>query len=271
MISKHELNLFLETIWDYYHVHGRHDLPWRRSEVDGSFDPYKIMVSEIMLQQTQVPRVIPKYEEFLDRFKNIQALAAADLGDVLRVWQGLGYNRRAKFLWQAAHNLNVLGAFPDTQLELVKLPGIGSNTAGAILAYACNLPTVFIETNIRTVYIHHFFGDCIDVDDKEIRTLLEETMDRENPREFYWALMDYGSNLKATLGNLNKASKHYKKQSSFKGSRRQVRGAVLKALGDHAQSLAKLQQIIPDDRLESVLDDLSTEGLIRASGGEFSL
>jgi A/G-specific adenine glycosylase len=229
------------------------------------------MVSEIMLQQTQVPRVMPKYDEFLSRFKNTQALAAADLGDVLRAWQGLGYNRRAKFLWQAAQKVAEADSFPDTHAELVKLPGIGPNTAGAILAYAFNQPGVFIETNIRTVYIHHFYGDRINVDDKEILALVEETLDRENPREFYWALMDYGSHLKSTIGNLNKASKQYVKQSTFNGSRRQVRGAVLRALGTRAQPLDELQQTIPDERLENVLADLSAEGLIRVMDGEYSL
>lgn len=271
MITKHEQNFFLETVWGYYRDYGRHDLPWRQPEPDGSFDSYKIMVSEIMLQQTQVPRVVPKYAEFLKRFPNVQSLAAAELGDVLRVWQGLGYNRRAKFLWQAAQKVTELGEFPAGQAELVKLPGIGSNTAGAILAYAHNEPAVFIETNIRTVYIYHFYGDRAEVDDQEIRELLDNTLDREQPREFYWALMDYGSHLKATVGNLNKVSKQYAKQSAFNGSRRQVRGAVLRALGGGPLTLVELRKMIPDKRIESVLQDLSAEGLIRTTRGTYSM
>lgn len=261
----------MEEVWEYYRDNGRHDLPWRLPDSDGSFDPYKIMVSEIMLQQTQVPRVAPKYISFTHQFKDVQVLANVELGDVLRAWQGLGYNRRAKFLWQAAQAIAEQGKFPDSLAELVKLPGIGSNTAGAILAYAYNQPAVFIETNVRTVYIHHFCNDRVDVDDKEIRELLEDTLDRENPREFYWAIMDYGSHLKASVGNLNKSSKHYTKQSAFHGSRRQLRGAVLRALGGGSKATAELQEIIPDERLGSVLQDLIEEGLIRATRGTYSL
>jgi len=271
MIPQHEEQLFLETLWSYYHDHGRHDLPWRRPKMDDSFDPYKIMVSELMLQQTQVPRVMPKYAAFLQRFPTVETLAGAELGDVLREWQGLGYNRRAKFLWQTAQKVSELGAFPTTQDELVKLPGIGPNTAGAILAYAYNQPVVFIETNVRTVYIHHFFHDQTGVADREILSLVEQTLDHENPREFYWALMDYGSHIKATIGNANKASKHYVKQSVFNGSRRQVRGVVLRALGDGMKSLESLQLAIPDERLVSVLSDLVSEGMIRTERGAYSL
>lgn len=271
MISHHERQHFLETVWNFYHSHGRYDLPWRMPEADGTFDPYKVMVSEIMLQQTQVPRVMPKYTAFLTRFPDARRLASAELGDVLRVWQGLGYNRRAKFLWQAAQQVVEAGAFPDTPDELVRLPGVGRNTAGAILAYAYNQPAVFIETNIRTVFIHHFFVDQAEVHDNAIYELLDATLDREHPREFYWALMDYGSFLKATVGNLNKISKHYAKQTAFNGSRRQIRGAVLRVLGGGAQTRTALQQLIPDVRLASVLEDLSTEGLIRRDHGTYSL
>ena len=269
MSGKHQL--FLEVLWDYYSHAARHDLPWRQPDADGSLDPYKILVSELMLQQTQVPRVIPKYHDFLQRFPDIHTLATAELGDVLRAWQGLGYNRRAKFLWQAARQIDERGTFPTTREALVRLSGIGPNTAGAILAYAFNQPVAFIETNIRTVYIHHFFEDYTDIADKEILALVEQTLDRENPREFYWALMDYGSHLKATFGNLNKASRHYAKQSTFHGSRRQVRGQVLRELGSHSRTLAELQAIISDERLESVLQDLVSEGLVRSNGDSYSL
>jgi A/G-specific adenine glycosylase len=245
-----------------------------------------------------VPRVVPKYQAFLAQFPDVQTLATAELGDVLRAWQGLGYNRRAKFLWQAAQAVQALGRFPATREELVKLPGIGVNTAGAIRAYAFNQPVLFVETNVRTVYIHHFFADSAGIHDKEILELLRqtapwkegkeqpETLARpmpgamrktaglshgENVREFYWALMDYGSNLKATVGNLNKASKHYTKQSKFEGSKRQVRGAVLRVLGDGPKSLAQLQMVLSDERLEAVVADLVQEGLIRASEGTYHL
>jgi len=270
-LSRRQKEEFLGVLWGFYAKHSRSTLPWRKTEKDGFFDPYKILVSELMLQQTQVTRVIPKFEAFLQKFPNVEALATADLGDVLRVWQGLGYNRRAKFLWQAAQAIQSLGGFPKTKEELVKLPGIGPNTAGAILVYAYNQPVVFVETNVRTVYIHHFFADKTDIHDKEILNLVEQTIDKEHPREFYWALMDYGSHLKATVGNLNSTSKHYTKQSKFHGSRRQVRGAVLRELGTKTQTLAELQTAITDERLVEVLQELKAEGLIREKAGTYFL
>jgi A/G-specific adenine glycosylase len=262
---------FNEAVWDYYHDHGRHDLPWRSAEANGSFDPYKITVSELMLQQTQVSRVIQKFRDFLNRFPNVETLASAELGDVLRVWQGLGYNRRAKFLWQTAQQVTALGSFPRACAELVRLPGIGANTAGAILVYAYNEPAVFVETNIRTVYIHHFMPDELDVPDKAVIELVAQTVDREHPREFYWALMDYGTHLKATVGNLNSASKHYARQSTFTGSRRQVRGLVLRALSAGPHNAQELQAAITDKRLEGVIEDLVSEGLIRNRGDAYAL
>jgi A/G-specific adenine glycosylase len=269
-VDEQQRNDFLEVLWRFYDENGR-DLPWRQPDQGRVFNPYKIMVSELMLQQTQVSRVLPKYEAFLRQFPNVRTLATADLGDVLRAWQGLGYNRRAKFLWQAAQAIEKPGTMPDTHDSLVQLPGIGSNTAGAILAYAYNQPAIFIETNVRTVYIHHFFANEVDVMDKTIAALLEQTIDNEHPREFYWALMDYGSHLKATIGNLNRASKHYAKQSSFKGSRRQIRGHILRLLGQNGYTLQDLQSTIEDDRVESVLQDLLAESLVRTHDGMYVL
>lgn len=264
---------FTEDLWDYYTRQGRHDLPWRQPLQNGHFDPYRILVSELMLQQTQVKRVIPKYHEFLMIFPTVQALAAAPLADVLRVWSGLGYNRRAKFLWQAAQITinNRDGKFPHAVKELVTLPGVGINTAGAIAAYAFNQPSLFIETNVRTVYIHHFFSDQSEVSDKVILPLLEQTMDREHPREFYWALMDYGSHVKQSVGNLNRHSSGYAKQSTFNGSRRQVRGGVLRLLGAEPLALSQLEAAIPDERLAAVLDDLVRESLIQRINGMYQL
>ncbi len=251
---------FQQIVWDYYHAHGRHDLSWRQPETDGEFDPYKIMVSEIMLQQTQVSRVIGKYPEFLQTFPTIETLAVAVLGDVLRVWSGLGYNRRAKFLHQAAQRVGT--DFPETVDSLKVLPGIGDNTAGAIMAYAYNKPVLFIETNVRTVYIHHFFNDQENVDDKDILNMLSITLNRENPRDWYWALMDYGSFLKRSGVRRNHQSKHYTKQSAFKGSKRQIRGEVLRQLSRQKQTREQLLVRIDDDRLPSIIDDLLAEGLI---------
>ena len=263
-----------ETVWAFYGEHGRHDLPWRLQKVDGRIDPYYVMVSELMLQQTQVSRVIPKYELFLQTFPTVQALAEADLGDVLRAWQGLGYNRRAKFLWQAAqvivHHLE--GNVPRTIPELVALPGIGVNTAGAILAYAYDEPVIFIETNVRTVMIHHFFAQEEAVTDAAIKEAVAATLPTaESPRQWYWALMDYGSWLKRTHGNASVKSKTYKRQSTFQGSKRQIRGAVLKQLANGPLSRAELSERINDTRLEAVLQELTDEQLIRRIQNRYTL
>ena len=266
---------FQDTVWQHFELHGRHDLPWRVPESSGSFDPYKILVSEMMLQQTQVPRVIPKYFEFLARFPTVRVLAEAPLGDVLTAWSGLGYNRRAKFLWQTAQDVtnDFGGIFPRTVEELTRLPGVGKNTAGAIIAYAHNQPIVFVETNIRTTYIYHFFENREDVSDEEILALVRQTLPagKGNYRDWYWALMDYGSLIKQTIGNLNKLSKSYNKQSVFMGSRRQIRGQIIKLLADKPLSKSELGRRITDERLESVLDDLTREKLIKESSGLYSL
>jgi len=251
-----------------WYADNQRDLPWRKDR-----DPYHILISEVMLQQTQVARVIPKYHEFLRRFPSVQALAGAELGDVLRAWNGLGYNRRAKFLHQAAKCIanEYSGSLPQEVSQLVKLPGIGVNTAGAVVAYAFNQPIAFLETNIRTVFIYHFFADKTAVADQEILHLVNQTVGPENPREWYWALMDYGSYLKQTTGNLNKLSKHYSKQSKFEGSKRQIRGHVLRLLGTQSLTYEQLIQQITDPRLQEVVDDLLREGLITRKGQALTL
>ncbi len=256
---------FQQTVWDYYHDHGR-TMPWREDT-----RPYYVLVSELMLQQTQVSRVVPKFESFIAAFPDEQTLAGAELAAVLRAWQGLGYNRRAKFLHQAAQHVVSQGSFPNTVERLVELPGVGKNTAGAIMAYSYNHPIVFIETNIRTVYIHHFFTDRDDVADAELLPIIEQSLDQEHPREWYWALMDYGSYLKTTIGNVSRSSRHYAKQSTFHGSKRQIRGQVLKLLAEVSQTENQLRTTIDDQRLGSVLQDLTNEGLIRYKNNSYYL
>lgn len=254
---------FIKALKPYYLELSR-ELAWRYPEADGSFNPYKILVSEIMLQQTQVNRVTSKYIEFLRKFPDVSTLANAKLGDVLIAWNGLGYNRRAKFLWQAAQVIesDYDGNFPKSEEELMKLPGVGKNTAGAIQAYAYNMPSVFIETNIRTVYIHHFFNDSQNISDNQINRLLGETLDTANPRKFYWALMDYGTHLKQTRGNNIRQSQHYKKQSKFDGSVRKIRGEIIKVLTNGEHTYKELFAKIHDDRLMATLGALVNEGLI---------
>jgi A/G-specific adenine glycosylase len=231
-------------------------------------------VSEIMLQQTQVDRVIPKFNEFIATFPTIQSLAVARLEEVLRLWSGLGYNRRAKFLHEAAKRVvdEYGGVFPDSAQDVMTLPGVGVNTAGAILAYSFNQPSIFIETNVRTVYFYHFFDMQAEVTDKELREIVVETVDREHPREWYWALMDYGSYLKRNgAGQINK-SRHYKKQSPLKGSLREVRGQIIKQLANGSGTETELKIALKaDERFEKALQGLKKDGLVEETNGMIHL
>lgn len=236
------------------------DMLWRRDT-----RAYYVLVSELMLQQTQVARVEPKFQEFIARFPDESALASASLAEVLALWQGLGYNRRAKFLHAAAVMVmrEFDGTIPDVESELRRLPGVGVNTAGAILAYAFNQPTLFIETNIRTVYIHHFFNDATSVSDRQIHELLSETIDRSNPRRFYQNLMDYGAWLKGQGVRNSAQSRQYKKQSSLQGSVRELRGEMIRALLSSTLSMIEFEkQFSNDSRYRAALDGLLRDGLV---------
>ena len=243
-------------------------MPWRNTH-----DPYKILVSEVMLQQTQVSRALKKYPEFIEAFPDVKSLAKAPLKRILSVWQGMGYNRRAIRLQQAARVvIGLVGGIPHNPEDLEKLPGIGKNTAGAIVAFAFNMPSVFIETNIRRVFIYHFFKNRRNIHDNEIFPLVEKTLDKKNPREWYWALMDYGSALPKIATNPNRKSKHYIKQKPFKGSNREVRGLILHILLEKGSlSAVKLRAQIDRPRLRKNLDDLIREGFLKRQRNAYTL
>jgi A/G-specific adenine glycosylase len=266
----------LRDLKSFYRVNKREHLPWRETR-----DPYKILVSEIMLQQTQVERVIPFYERFIAKFPDAKTLAKAPLTDVLKLWSGLGYNRRAKFLQGAAKLLQEgemngsptpsRKSFAPLSTEFLEsLPGVGPYTARAIATFAYNRPEVFIETNVRTVFIHYCFRKSrkqyVLVTDKEILPLVEKALrsSRMKPRDFYAALMDYGTHLKQRGIKLNMRSKHYNKQSKFEGSYRQLRGAVLRALLEESRDIEQLIDITGRKKsdITRVLANLSSEGLI---------
>jgi len=246
-------------------------MPWRETS-----NPYHILVSELMLQQTQVPRVLEKYREFIARFPDAAALAKAPLRSVLTVWQGLGYNRRALALKQIALALVAQhrGKVPSSFDDLVKLPGVGKATASAILAFAFNRPVVFIETNIRTVFIHFFFPGQDEVSDEEIIPLVTKTLDAANPREWYYALMDYGTFLKKSIANPGRKSRHYHKQSPFDGSNRQVRGRILRYLTRERQGteeeIAEGLSLDPG-KVKSALLALEKEGLLTRKGAGLTI
>lgn len=260
-LNNEVIEKFREIIYDYYHIKGR-KFPFRKK-----IKPYYVLVSEIMLQQTQTSRVSQKFLEFIDKFPNFNTLANASLDEVLKEWQGLGYNRRAVALKNIAeliinkHN----GKLPENVEILKSFPQIGHNTASSIVSFAFNKPTYFIETNIRRVYIYFFFPGRDDVDDKEIMELLKKTTDIQNPREWYYALMDYGVMLKKTHPELNKRSKHYRKQKKFKGSSRQLRGKVLKLI--LKKSDIKIKELYKElnfdkKRIDKVISQLEKEGFL---------
>ncbi len=264
-MNTRERYAFRMNVREHYRREGR-ALPWRRTR-----DPYRIWVSEMMLQQTQVERVVPKYRAFLKQFPTIRALAGASRADVLRAWQGLGYNRRAKFLHEAAHVIarEHGGVFPRSVTDIERLPGIGHYTARAIVTFAHDQPEVFIETNIRTVYLHHFFTHQIGVADAALMPYISDTLDTKHPREWYWALMDYGAWLKKEHGNVSCRSAHHTTQSKFEGSVRQLRGLILKTvLAQKRIGLSALAREVrrPTATVRTVADALVTEGLIMRSG-----
>lgn len=242
---------FRNTVWSYYRSHKR-TLPWRTDH-----SPYAVVVSEFMLQQTQVQRVIPYFVKWMDVFPTLQALADSPFPTVLHAWQGLGYNRRAKYLHSTAYTIHHnYKEVPSSTEILVTLPGIGSATAEAIRAYAYNIPTVFIETNIRTVFIHHFFPKNSKVKDENILELVKKTLPEQNVREWYWALMDYGSYLKKKNNNVGQSA-HYKKQSAFRNSTREKRGRIIKEVLENG--------IIPvptDESMRAVADGLIQEEML---------
>lgn len=262
---------FRQQIYDYFYAFGRHDLAWRNNH-----EPYSILISEVMLQQTQVDRVRDKYSLFLNTFPTVNDLAQAELKDLLSVWQGLGYNRRALFLQRAAQSImdHHNGVIPDTEEGLRTLPGIGAATASSICAFAYNKPVVFIETNIRSVYIHFFYNDDTAVSDAQLKPIIEKTLDFSSPRIWYYALMDYGVMLKKTGVNPNRKSAHYARQSRFEGSDRQIRGAVLRILGERAAlSQNELYNALGFDRerLQRILSNLIDEGFLSVSGDTYSV
>ena len=261
---------FITFIWNYYHANGR-QFAWRATE-----DPYAIFISEIMLQQTQTYRVAPKYELWLAEFPNFQSLADAPLRDVLSVWQGLGYNRRGMYAQKVAQRVvaEYQGMLPADPIILETFPGIGKNTAGSICAFAFNMPVVFIETNIRAVYIHSFFKDSQSVHDKELLPLIAQTVDQHNAREWYYALMDYGVFLKQQGKNPSRKSVHHTKQSKFQGSDRQIRGAVIKLLTRH--SALTFEQLVVQlekdaQRVQHIIDQLNKELLLKYHDGFYSI
>lgn len=263
---------FQSMILDFYRQEGR-SFPWRETR-----DPYAILVSELMLQQTQTERVVPKYLAWLEAFPTAADLAAAPFPQVLAAWSGLGYNRRAGYLQSACRQVvqEFGGVFPSTAKELQRLKGVGAYTAGAVAAFAFNRPEVFIETNIRSVYLFFFYPDQEKVSDAQLMPLIETTLYRPDPRVWYYALMDYGAALKKSTANPNRQSRHYSRQSRFEGSLRQARGAIVRQLslgGNRPQALEDLAAGAGIDlyRMQGAAESLVSEGMIMQRGNLYCI
>ena len=225
------------------------DLPWRRTT-----DPYAIWISEVMLQQTQVSRVDGRWQRWLERFPTVDALAAAQTADVLDEWQGMGYNRRALSLLRAAQMVSEAGGrMPREATDLMSLPGIGPATAAGIRAFAYDLPGVYLETNVRTVFLHELYPDAVAVPDKELVPLVEATCPldasnpKDDPRTWYYALLDYGAYLKKTVPNPSRRSRTHVRQSRFEGSHRQKRAMVVRSLLAHRADGGALATLVAEE------------------------
>ncbi len=262
---------FQNQVMEFYRAKGRHDMVWRHTK-----DPYRIVVSEVMLQQTQVSRVAVIYPAFIDKYPDVFALAKAGPADLLAAWQGMGYNRRALNLQKLAKIIadEYGGKFPEEPELLVKLPGIGPATSCSIAAFAFNRPVVFIETNIRRVFIHYFFEENTIVDDSEILPLVSAMLPN-NPRVWYWALMDLGTALKASVKNPNQRSRHYAKPKAFEGSDRQIRGRVLREMLDlETANAGTLAKEMGEDlsRVQDIMEKMADEGFfVREETGAYRL
>lgn len=259
-----EIKIFQQTIWDFYKKNKR-DFPWRNTK-----NPYYILVSEIMLQQTQANRVVRYYQRWIERFPDFASLAGAKFSEIYPYWQGLGYNRRGLNLQKAAQKAlaEYKGKLPKDVLLLEEFPGIGHYTARAVSIFSFNTPVACIETNIRRVFIHHFFKDKNGISDEQILKIAQRVLPAGKTRQWHWALMDYGAYLKTQIPNPNRRHKNYAVQSKFEGSLRQIRGVALRILsGEPTNSktlVARIKKATDQDvkRIKAVIITLEKEGLI---------
>lgn len=274
-VSPERLEEFSATVWE----RGRElyrDLPWRDTH-----DPYAILLSEVMLQQTQVSRVMGRWEQWLETFPTIADLASAPLPPVLELWQGMGYNRRALNLKRCAEEVVAMhdGVVPSDKKALLGLPGIGPSTSAGVRVFAFRQPDMYLETNVRAVFIHELFPGRESVADKELVSLVEATCPQDaRVRAWYYALLDYGAHLKKTMPNPTRRSKHYTRQSKFEGSHRQKRAYLLRRVIDDALSTEDLARDLAQserasgrqepsvEEVRAILDELEREGFVMRRG-----
>lgn len=267
--TSHTIEKFRALVWNHYRREGRHTLPWRTfpRSLPAGRRAYAIVVSEVMLQQTQVARVLIFYPKFLKRFPSFHALAHAPRRAILRHWQGLGYNRRAVALHELAKKIvrEYAGILPRDPSQLEKLPGLGPTTAGSIAAFAFNHPAVFVETNIRRVFIRHFFPRARRVTEQSIKDLVAHTLPPRKSRAWYSALMDYGTWLTTHTKNPNRRHAKYRRQPKFEGSSRELRGKIVRYFLSHphanAHTVARALKE-PTPRVRQTLTTLKREGIL---------
>ncbi len=264
-MEKKEILPFQNMIFDWWKRNKR-DLSWRRTH-----DPYKILVSEVMLQQTQVFRVIPKYSEFIQAYPTVSDLAQASTADILRMWKGMGYNRRALYLKKTAEIITTqFGAeFPDNEEELVKLPGLGTYTARALLVFAFKQNIAAVDINIRKIIIHFFFHD-IDQKPPVIQKVADQLVPARMSWEWHQALMDYGAIEMPKL----KIKKIRKSDGiPFKETNRYFRGRIIDMLrvGDIGELDLQKKFHKPSKFLSSIIDGLVKDGLVKREKGTIRL
>jgi A/G-specific adenine glycosylase len=264
------IDKFRKTVYSYFEAHGR-SFPWRED-----LNPWGIVVSEFMLQQTQTSRVIHYWKHWMERWPSPAALARENLETALKEWSGLGYNRRCRFLLECARAIAEKpgGMVPQSPEELLKLPGIGHYTAGAIACFAYNHPSVFIETNIRSAALHFFFPAKTGIKDEELYPILQKSLDPENPRIWYWALMDYGAGVKKKEANPGRRSAGYVRQSPFEDSFRKLRGQLVRTLaaeGPAGTPELKSRTGLEEEEIYRVLGALEKDGMVAEKEGIYSI
>ena len=263
-INQDSINAFHQRIFSWWKENKR-EFPWRKTT-----DPYKIMVSEIMLQQTQASHVASKYNNFIKRFPTLEKLAHASKAEILSLWSGLGYNRRALWLQEAARTIVEKGVFPQTPKELEKLKGIGPYTAKSILIFAFNLDIATVDTNIRRILIAENFA-TEETSEKQLFEIANKLLPIGKSSDWHNALMDFGATfLTARKTGISPTSK----QSNFKDSDREKRGQILKYLLEEEKATfpeLKNHLKIEKKRLETILEKMVKDGLLNKIDERYSI
>jgi A/G-specific adenine glycosylase len=269
-LQKKEIQSFQKHIFSWWKTH-RRDLPWRHTH-----DPYAIYVSEVMLQQTQVSRVIEKYQEFLSAFPTVQTLYASPLSDILKIWKGLGYNRRAGYLKQTIDAIvkQYKGVFPKKDTELLQMKGLGIYTARAICIFAYKQDIAAVDTNIRQIISHYFFHD-IQPSVKDIQTVADQLVPKGKSWEWHQALMDYGAlEMKGVKDKIKKKRNHI---TPFHKTDRYFRGRIVDLLREEKRERAEIidymkkTYALEETKTLRLLFGLKHDGLITISESYISL